>query len=125
MSVIWGIPCLMIKVAVEGMPVPVLVFARTAVGAAVLLPLVLRGPGSRGCAGTGDRYSPSLQQRRTGPAGQSGRPAVVGVSAARSASSREVLVNAAVCPRRQASWPRAADAAGRDLLVPGSRCGPR
>ena len=43
MSVIWGIPYLMIKVAVEGVPVPVLVFARTAVGAAVLLPLALRG----------------------------------------------------------------------------------
>src|SRR5215210_6436312 len=37
MSIIWGIPYLMIKVAVEG--VSVLVLARTAVGAAVLLPL--------------------------------------------------------------------------------------
>jgi drug/metabolite transporter (DMT)-like permease len=43
MSVIWGVPYLMIKVAVEGVSVPVLVFARTAVGALVLLPLVLRG----------------------------------------------------------------------------------
>jgi drug/metabolite transporter (DMT)-like permease len=42
MSLIWGIPYLMIKVAVEGVSVPVLVFARTAVGAAVLLPLALR-----------------------------------------------------------------------------------
>jgi drug/metabolite transporter (DMT)-like permease len=42
MSIIWGIPYLMIKVAVEGVSVPVLVFARTAVGAAVLLPLVLK-----------------------------------------------------------------------------------
>jgi drug/metabolite transporter (DMT)-like permease len=42
MSVIWGIPYLMIKVAVEGVSVPVLVFARTAIGAAVLLPLALR-----------------------------------------------------------------------------------
>jgi drug/metabolite transporter (DMT)-like permease len=41
MSVIWGIPYLLIKVAVEGVSVPVLVFARTAVGAAVLLPLAL------------------------------------------------------------------------------------
>jgi drug/metabolite transporter (DMT)-like permease len=41
MSVIWGIPYLMIKVAVEGVSVPVLVFARTAIGAAVLLPLAL------------------------------------------------------------------------------------
>jgi drug/metabolite transporter (DMT)-like permease len=39
MSIIWGIPYLMIKVAVEGVSVPVLVLARTAVGAAVLLPL--------------------------------------------------------------------------------------
>ena len=43
MSVIWGVPYLMIKVAVEGVSVPVLVFARTAVGAVVLLPLALRG----------------------------------------------------------------------------------
>lgn len=43
MSVIWGIPYLLIKVAVEGVSVPVVVFARTAIGAAVLLPLALRG----------------------------------------------------------------------------------
>jgi drug/metabolite transporter (DMT)-like permease len=43
MSVLWGIPYLMIKVAVEGdVSVPVLVFVRTAVGAALLLPLALR-----------------------------------------------------------------------------------
>lgn len=42
MSIVWGIPYLMIKVAVEGVSVPVLVFARTALGAAVLLPLALR-----------------------------------------------------------------------------------
>lgn len=41
MSVIWGIPYLLIKIAVEGVSVPVLVFARVAVGAAVLLPLAL------------------------------------------------------------------------------------
>ena len=41
MSIIWGIPYLLIKIAVEGVSVPVLVFARTAVGAAVLLPLAL------------------------------------------------------------------------------------
>lgn len=41
MSVIWGIPYLLIKVAVEGVSVPVLVLARTAIGAAVLLPLAL------------------------------------------------------------------------------------
>jgi drug/metabolite transporter (DMT)-like permease len=44
MSIIWGIPYLMIKVAVEGVSVPVLVLARTAVGAAVLLPLVMSRP---------------------------------------------------------------------------------
>lgn len=41
MSVIWGIPYLLIKIAVEGVSVPVLVFARVAVGAAVLLPLAM------------------------------------------------------------------------------------
>jgi drug/metabolite transporter (DMT)-like permease len=41
MALIWGIPYLLIKIAVEGVSAPVLVFARTAVGAAVLLPLVL------------------------------------------------------------------------------------
>jgi drug/metabolite transporter (DMT)-like permease len=39
MSIIWGIPYLMIKIAVDGVSVPVLVLVRTAVGAAVLLPL--------------------------------------------------------------------------------------
>ncbi|UBU18006.1 DMT family transporter [Nonomuraea gerenzanensis] len=42
-SVMWGIPYLLIKVAVSEVPVPVLVFARTAIGAALLLPLALRG----------------------------------------------------------------------------------
>lgn len=42
MSIIWGIPYLLIKVAVEGLSVPVLVFARTAIGALVLIPLTLR-----------------------------------------------------------------------------------
>jgi drug/metabolite transporter (DMT)-like permease len=45
MGVVWGIPYLMIKVAVEGVSVPVLVFARTALGAAVLLPLAVRAGG--------------------------------------------------------------------------------
>src|SRR5262249_59155686 len=39
MSVIWGVPYLLIKVADTGVSVPVLVFARVAVGAAVLLAL--------------------------------------------------------------------------------------
>jgi drug/metabolite transporter (DMT)-like permease len=42
MSVIWGIPYLLIKVADEGVSVPVLVFARTSVAAVLLLPLALR-----------------------------------------------------------------------------------
>jgi len=42
MSVIWGIPYLLIKVAVSGVPVPVLVLARVGIGAALLLPLALR-----------------------------------------------------------------------------------
>jgi len=42
MSVIWGIPYLLIKVAVEGVSGPVLVLARTGVGALVLAPLALR-----------------------------------------------------------------------------------
>src|SRR5215470_7675412 len=42
MSVIWGIPYLLIKVAVGGVPVPVLVMARVGIGAALLLPLAIR-----------------------------------------------------------------------------------
>jgi drug/metabolite transporter (DMT)-like permease len=42
MSVIWGIPYLLIKVADEGVSVPVLVFARTSVAAVLLLPLAVR-----------------------------------------------------------------------------------
>jgi Predicted permeases len=45
MSVIWGIPYLFIKIAVEGVSAPVVVFARTAAGAALLLPLALRAGG--------------------------------------------------------------------------------
>ena len=42
MSVIWGIPYLLIKVAVGGLPVPDLVLSRVGIGAALLLPLALR-----------------------------------------------------------------------------------
>lgn len=42
MGVIWGTPYLLIKVAVDEVSPPMLVFVRTVVGAAVLLPLVLR-----------------------------------------------------------------------------------
>ena len=43
MGVIWGIPYLLIKVADEGVSVPVLVFTRTALGALLFLPAALRG----------------------------------------------------------------------------------
>ncbi|HEY8479202.1 MAG TPA: DMT family transporter [Spirillospora sp.] len=42
MGVLWGIPYLMIKVAVESVSVPMVVFSRTALGAVVLLPLAIR-----------------------------------------------------------------------------------
>jgi drug/metabolite transporter (DMT)-like permease len=42
MSLIWGIPYLLIKVADGGVSVPVLVFTRVAVGALLLLPVALR-----------------------------------------------------------------------------------
>ncbi len=42
MSVIWGIPYLLIKVADSGVAPPVLVLARVAVGAALLLPIAIR-----------------------------------------------------------------------------------
>ncbi len=41
MSLIWGVPYLMIKVAVGEVSVPFLVFVRSAVGATLLLPLAL------------------------------------------------------------------------------------
>ncbi len=55
MCVVWGIPYLMIKVAVTGVSTPVLVFARTAIGAMVLLPAAAR----RGGLGVlGSRWRP-------------------------------------------------------------------
>src|SRR5256884_626774 len=42
MCLLWGIPYLFIKVAVEEVSVPVVVFARTAIGAVLLLPLAMR-----------------------------------------------------------------------------------
>ena len=41
MSIIWGIPYLLIKIAVDGVSVPMLVFTRVAVGAVVLLPMAM------------------------------------------------------------------------------------
>ncbi|GGU95013.1 membrane protein [Actinomadura cremea] len=45
MCVLWGIPYLFIKVAVDEVSVAVVVFVRTALGAAVLLPLAYRAGG--------------------------------------------------------------------------------
>lgn len=42
MSMIWGIPYLFIKIALEGVSAPFLVLARTGIGAAILLPIALR-----------------------------------------------------------------------------------
>jgi drug/metabolite transporter (DMT)-like permease len=42
MSLIWGVPYLLIKVAVGGVPVPVLVLARVGIGSALLLPAAVR-----------------------------------------------------------------------------------
>ncbi len=42
MSVIWGVPYLLIKIADGGVSVPVLVLARVSIGAALLLPLAAR-----------------------------------------------------------------------------------
>src|SRR5947209_18137490 len=43
MGVIWGIPYLLIKVADEGVSVPMLVCTRTALGSLLLLPVAIRG----------------------------------------------------------------------------------
>jgi drug/metabolite transporter (DMT)-like permease len=45
LSVLWGVPYLLIKVAVAEVSVPFLVFARSALGAAILLPFAFSGPG--------------------------------------------------------------------------------
>ncbi|GAA1662809.1 EamA family transporter [Fodinicola feengrottensis] len=45
MGLIWGVPYLLIKLAVAEVSAPMLVFVRTAVGAAVLAPLALRAGG--------------------------------------------------------------------------------
>jgi drug/metabolite transporter (DMT)-like permease len=48
MCVIWGIPYLLIRVAVGGIAPAVLVFARTLIGALILMPFVLARGGLRG-----------------------------------------------------------------------------
>ncbi|WP_419994521.1 DMT family transporter [Streptomyces boninensis] len=45
LALVWGVPYLMIKVAVGEVSVPLVVFARCALGAAVLLPFALRQGG--------------------------------------------------------------------------------
>ena len=59
MSVIWGVPYLLIKVAVGGVPVPVLVLSRVAIGAALLLPVAIRRRQLAACCrnGAGCWYS--------------------------------------------------------------------
>ena len=47
MCVLWGIPYLLIKIALEELSVPALVFARTFIGAAVLLPLAVSRANAR------------------------------------------------------------------------------
>ncbi|WP_019631584.1 DMT family transporter [Actinomadura atramentaria] len=47
MCVLWGIPYLLIKVAVGEVSVPMVVFARTAIGTVLLLPVALRAGGFR------------------------------------------------------------------------------
>ena len=42
MSVIWGVPYLLIKVAVDGLSPPVVVFGRTALAAVILVPIAAR-----------------------------------------------------------------------------------
>ena len=42
LGIVWGLPYLLIKIAVAEIPVPVLVFLRVTLGAAFLLPLALR-----------------------------------------------------------------------------------
>jgi drug/metabolite transporter (DMT)-like permease len=53
MCLVWGIPYLFIKIAVGQVSVPVVVFARTAIGALVLLPLAVRSARQGGGAPRG------------------------------------------------------------------------
>ncbi len=51
LGVIWGVPYLFIKIAVGQVSPPTVVFARTAIGAVLLLPFALRGGGLRALRG--------------------------------------------------------------------------
>lgn len=55
MSVIWGIPYLFIRIAVSDLSPVVLVFARTAIGAMIVLPIALARGNCAGSPGTGCR----------------------------------------------------------------------
>jgi drug/metabolite transporter (DMT)-like permease len=52
-SLLWGVPYLLIKIAVDDLSPAVVVFARTALGAAILLPIAWRAGALRGLAGRG------------------------------------------------------------------------
>ena len=47
-SVLWGIPYLLIKIAVSDLSAPVVVVARTGIAAAILLPFAVRSGALRG-----------------------------------------------------------------------------
>lgn len=51
MSVVWGMSYLFIKIAVEEVSAPVVVVTRTAIAAAVLVPLALHRRAFGSCAG--------------------------------------------------------------------------
>ena len=56
MCVIWGIPYLLIRVAVRDIEPATLVFLRLAIGGLVLLPFALRAAGSVRCSRAGGRW---------------------------------------------------------------------
>ena len=65
MGVLWGIPYLMIKVAVDSVAVPTVMFR--GLGAAVLLPLAIRAGQPTRYAGTGVRCWRSPRWRSSVP----------------------------------------------------------
>ncbi|MGW7276774.1 EamA family transporter [Streptomyces sp. NPDC054844] len=70
MGVVWGVPYLMIKVAVDTVSPSGVVFTRCALGAAILLPFALRKGGCSVLWGpTGNPSSPSPSSRSSAPGG--------------------------------------------------------
>ena len=65
MCVVWGIPYLFIKVAVEEVSVPVVVFARTALAAVLLLPLAVHSA-SKGASKGGGQLAALRRHWRPG-----------------------------------------------------------